>query len=74
MATMNTQELLVRIERIESAIRYTDATVAPECLLNKQGEWAQVHFGRASSSAQQLRCALEDLRVLHAEISAIAAN
>lgn len=69
---MNKADLLNRIERIESAIRYTEATVAPSGLLDKQGDWARVHFGRACSSERQLQAALADLNVLRAEIGAVA--
>lgn len=49
------------LQRLESAIRYAEATVAPGNMTDRQGEWARVHAGRADSSHTQLWLALREL-------------
>lgn len=58
------------LQRIESAVRYAGATVSPGNLTDRQGGWARVHAGRASSSETQLRLALQELTQLRALITA----
>ena len=52
------------LQRIESAIRYAEATVAPGNMTDRHGEWARVHSGRATSSHTQLWLALRELAQL----------
>lgn len=66
--SMPKEEILAKLDRIESAMRYTQATVAPGNLGQRDGEWAPVHFGRASSSERQLASALDDLAAIRREL------
>lgn len=61
---MNSPHLL--FQRIESALRYAEATLAPGNLQKGDGEWVGVHRGRASSSCRQLQQALAELEELRA--------
>lgn len=63
------QALLKAAVRAESAMTYTEATVAPGNSRNRNGEWVEVHAGRASSSDVQLRHALDLIRPAIAAIA-----
>lgn len=58
------------LHRLESAIRYAEATVAPGNTTDRQGEWARVHAGRANSSHTQLWLALRELAQLRGLLAA----
>lgn len=58
------------LQRLESAIRYAEATVAPGNTTDRQGEWARVHAGRANSSHTQLWLALRELAQLRGLLAA----
>lgn len=60
------------LQRLESAIRYAEATVAPGNMSDRQGGWARVHAGRADSSHRQLRLALHELAQLRGLLAADA--
>lgn len=65
---MTKDDMLAKLARIESAMQYAQATVAPNNLGQRDGEWAPVHFGRASSSERQLTSALDDLAAIRREL------
>ena len=57
------QRLKEALAYAESAMTYTQATVSPGNTSGREdGEWVRVHGGRAYSSYQQLRAALDKAR------------
>lgn len=58
------------LQRLESAIRYAEATVSPGNTTDRQGGWARVHAGRADSSHTQLWLALRELAQLRGLLAA----
>ena len=65
-----TQDVEQLLQRVESAIQYAEATVAPGNMSDRQGAWARVHAGRAGSSFNQLGLALRELAQLRAVLAA----
>lgn len=67
---MDKSEVMERLDSIESAMEYTRATVSSGNLSHREGEWARVHAGRASSSERQLTHALRLLEEIRTMVSA----
>lgn len=63
------EELLARVE---SAMNYTQATLSPGNQGRREGEWVQVHGGRATSAYRQLQIALDELEQLRKHLASNA--
>lgn len=59
-------DVMARLDRVESAILYTQALLTPANLTDREGDWVKVSAMRADSSYRQLRLAIEEIREIRA--------
>lgn len=72
---MSADDLIAEIERIESTMEYTSATIAPCNLIQgARADWREVHKGRAYSSYNQLRNRINTIPTLRAAVADLIAE